>query len=733
MQVTQDRRLDGLKTWILDLAERLAQTRYLISVQRGLALSLPLIMVGAVALLLRSPPFPTPSFFHAELFIVFCDTLIASTFGIASLITLIGFSTTFTVLYASQNYQRLVNPAVTTMVVLSCFFVAMSSEGTNGFDAPLSLENSLLTALFTATISAPLFLYLSQIPRIRLPLGAFGDDPLVGDVFLLMPAAIGTVFLFALGKFLLVATVIPDLDAALDNFLASLPSKIEDGLLLALTYEFFAQALWFFGLHGPNVLYPVQEAIFTPASDANINAAASGLEPPYAITTMFFAFFARFGGSGSTLCLIFALLIAGRSSNSRRFALVALVPGIFNVNEPLIYGIPLVLNPVYVIPMLVTPLVQTFIAYATIILEWMPPAISRPTWTTPVLFSGYLATGSISGTLVQAFSLTVGTLLYIPFVRISEQVTQQRSSKLLKSLMLRVANSSDATPQSNVIEYHGPERRLANVLSRDLEMALRESKELFLEYQPQINVSERRLSGAEALLRWNHPLFGPISPPLIIALAEENGQMDELGYFVLREACAMRAEWRYWLADECCLAVNVSPRQLKDPNFCANALAIIRKSGLTPEQIELEITETGALLPDKQAVQALHDLRLAGIRIALDDFGMGHTSIHYLKELPLDTIKIDRSLTNVALNKANELIVKSILELGVSMDISVMVEGIEEEEQLERFLSLGCTTFQGYLFSKPIPGYAFPSFAQSLYLDDAKQQWQPPTQSVKAS
>ncbi|MBS8258963.1 EAL domain-containing protein [Roseibium polysiphoniae] len=717
-----DAKISRLKTGILDLSERFEHNPYFIATHRSLALSLPLIMLGAIALLLRHPPFPAFGFLKSPHFTSFCDALIDCSFGIAALVILIGFSITLANLQPRKPGQLRANSALTTMVVVACFFVIVAPDADAGFVEVLSIRENILTALATSALACWLLFRLSQIRVLRLPVGAFGHDPLIGDVFLLMPAAMATIVIFCIAKMLLMISIVPGLEALFASFLVAIPAMANDQLISSLLYEFSSQVLWFFGLHGPNILSPVHDVVFDPAADANALAARAGTIPPYILTTQFFDFFTRMGGSGSTLCLILALVIAGKTATSRKFAFIALIPALFNVNEPLMYGIPLVLNPLYVIPLITTPLVQAIVAYNAIDLHLVPRITEYATWTTPVFASGYLITGSIAGSLLQVVGLVIGTLIYIPFVRLSEQVGMLRNVKLLETLNNQVESQHAQFAGAHLLEMHGAEGRLATTLARDLDEAVKSSNQLFLEYQPQINVRNREVSGTEALLRWEHPSLGRIAPPLIIALAEESGYLDELGFFILREACTKRAEWSHWLAEDCTLAVNVSPRQLSNPDFCEKALHIIRESGLTPKQVELEITETSALLPDKRAVLTLHELRIAGVRIALDDFGMGHTSIHYLKELPLDTIKIDRSLTNVALNKANELIVKSILELGESMSISVMVEGIEEEEQLERFMSLGCTVFQGYLFSKPMPAVAFPSFAQSLYMEDAKQR-----------
>jgi EAL domain-containing protein (putative c-di-GMP-specific phosphodiesterase class I) len=210
--------------------------------------------------------------------------------------------------------------------------------------------------------------------------------------------------------------------------------------------------------------------------------------------------------------------------------------------------------------------------------------------------------------------------------------------------------------------------------------------------------------GVEALLRWDHPVYGAVPPPVTVALAEDIALIDRLGERVLRLACRQRVAWGEAIAPDVMISVNVSPRQLQAPDFDRMVLRVLAEEGLEPRLLELEITESTSLAPALQAIEALQRLRKAGIRIALDDFGMGHTSLRYLRELPLDTLKIDRSLTFTSQGNLNEHVIRSIVDLSRTLGLTPVVEGIEQPEQLPRFIDLGCAHFQGYLFSRPLGG-----------------------------
>lgn len=699
-------RLSNLGTGAQDLAERISRNSFLVAIQRSLALPLPLIMVGAFALLFRYPPFAwlqvsSDTAFGAS-FNNILDTLIAGTFGVSALVVLFGFSFVLTSQQIRNDNRERASPIIAAIVVISCFFIITAPTDYESLKSALALNEGLLVALLVSASGGALFLYLANLKFLRLPVKSLGNDPLVGDVFMTLPAGMITIAVFAgIKTFLVAVNFSAGVALVADTVLASFGDNA-NSLGFALLYATLTQVLWFFGVHGPNMLHTVQEKVLIPATDANFQAIAIGHEPTNIFTSQFFDFFVRMGGSGSTLCLIFALLFASRSLNSRRFAVFALLPALCNVNEPLLFGIPLVLNPVYAIPFVMVPVVQTLVGYVAIIAEWMPKTSYGANWTTPAILSGYVVTGSFAGALVQIVALALGTALYVPFVRFSERLARHRGDTILASL-LKIAESRAASQQASwYLDQAGEERRVALALSQDLEEALWSRKELFLEFQPQLDINGRYVCGVEALLRWNHEYYGRVPPPITVALAEDIGKTDELGLRVLEMACRRRMQWADLVPEAFVMSVNVAPRQLLRTDFDEEVLRILDKIGMSPRSLELEITESTALLPDVHAIDALKRLRMAGVRIALDDFGMGHTSLHYLRELPLDTVKIDRSLTALSGNQVEEHIIRSIIDLSRSLNISTIVEGVEHEEQLERLCALGCRRFQGYYFSKPL-------------------------------
>lgn len=236
-------------------------------------------------------------------------------------------------------------------------------------------------------------------------------------------------------------------------------------------------------------------------------------------------------------------------------------------------------------------------------------------------------------------------------------------------------------------------------LEGDLSRALLEG-DLEVYYQPILDVRGRTIAACEALVRWNHPERGFISPAEFIPIAEDAGLIDQLGLWVLTTACREAAQW----PDNVRVAVNVSPLQFKQATFALKTAGILAASGLAPTRLELEITEAVLIQDDDEALAILHHLRGLGVRIGLDDFGTGYSSLSYLQRFPLDKIKIDRSFVEgVEHDDFSSSIVRAIVDIAAARNMATTAEGVETQDQLDHLRELGCDQIQGYLFSKPLP------------------------------
>ena len=259
----------------------------------------------------------------------------------------------------------------------------------------------------------------------------------------------------------------------------------------------------------------------------------------------------------------------------------------------------------------------------------------------------------------------------------------------------------------NTVRFFDPAMQAALEQRLKLELELRQalpSHELQLYYQAQVD-SVGRVVSAEALIRWVHPVRGLVSPVQFIPLAEESGLILPIGIWVLETACAQLKEWeKKELTRELKLAVNVSARQFRQADFVALTRNIVEQSGIDPRYLKLEMTESMVIDNVADTIEKMHQLKALGLTFSMDDFGTGYSSLAYLKRLPLDQLKIDQSFVRDISHDPNDAaIVQTIITMGNTLGMNVIAEGVETQEQLNFLRLHGCATYQGYLFSRPVP------------------------------
>ncbi|MFI3154780.1 MAG: PAS domain S-box protein [Methylococcaceae bacterium] len=250
------------------------------------------------------------------------------------------------------------------------------------------------------------------------------------------------------------------------------------------------------------------------------------------------------------------------------------------------------------------------------------------------------------------------------------------------------------------------------VLETRLRRAL-EQQELRVFFQPQVDIASGRIVGAEALVRWQDPVEGLIPPIRFIPIAEETGLIVEIGGWVLRETCRQGRQWLDEGLPPLTLAVNVSAYQFRRSDICTLVAKVLNETGFPPEQLELEITESGLMANQDNATAILSNLRALGVRLAIDDFGTGYSSLGYLKNFPLDVLKIDKSfIDDIPFRQDDMEIAATIVAMGHILGFKVLAEGVETAEQLAFLQAKGCDSYQGYIKSKPLPRH---EFAQLLH------------------
>ena len=272
----------------------------------------------------------------------------------------------------------------------------------------------------------------------------------------------------------------------------------------------------------------------------------------------------------------------------------------------------------------------------------------------------------------------------------------------------------DAQSRGGGFKYYCSETDAAAVRKLRVEHMLDEAldrRELSLVFQPINDVESGRIVAAEALLRWHGEDGSQIVPDEFIPIAEESGQIIRVGEYVLDEACRQLKVWRESGMALPHICVNVAKAQLVSSGFCETVAKTLEVHELDPSSLELEISERGVLAGDHEIIVQLQELKNLGVRLSIDDFGTGDSAIAYLKELPVDVLKIDRSyIRGIVNDRKDSAIASAMIALGQRLDLLVVAEGVECADQLKQLRELGCDAFQGFLVSRPVPGETFEKF-----------------------
>jgi len=307
--------------------------------------------------------------------------------------------------------------------------------------------------------------------------------------------------------------------------------------------------------------------------------------------------------------------------------------------------------------------------------------------------------------LTQGFALAGREYHISASIGVSTYPDDARSAaELLKNADIAMYRAKEQG--RNTFEFYAAQHNVHSVERLGLESGLRralERGELVLHYQPQVDLASGRVVGTEALVRWEHPKHGLLTPASFIDIAEETGLIVPIGQWVLHAACSTQRAWREAGLGRLRMSINLSPRQFMHEGLMSDIAAIVRLSGGDPALIELEITEGMVMQDPERAVTLLRDMRQIGVHVAIDDFGTGHSSLAYLKRFPVDNLKIDRSfIADIPADRGDAAITQAIIAMAHSLGLKVIAEGVETQEQFDFLAAQGCDEYQGYFFARPM-------------------------------
>lgn len=469
--------------------------------------------------------------------------------------------------------------------------------------------------------------------------------------------------------------------------------------LHGISYVLLRSVPWFFGLHGYYLFMDIDVA-FTAAAKINISDWHNGHGALNILSPVFYDMWCNSGGTGNTLSLIICILMQKKSTH-RRLLAVSAPMALFNINEPLIFGFPIVLNPVMIIPFVLTPLLSYFVAYGATYLDVIPRISEIVSWSTPGPIKVWLASGhSLNALMLYIFLVIVGVLIYRPFVKNSLKQTSTENTDLdLLTGEMKIHQPTDfemVPNYSHVVEEN-------SYIEAQLQIEkLQTSGKFILYFQPQVRLSDHKIVALEALIRHQSD-DGKITPPVFLKYYERTGLMPEIDFWVMEHALSYVRE-NMSEAENMAISINISPQTLIDYRL----LNVVRKVLAEPLpagwKLEFEITESQKVQEPVRVAEVLEKMRNLGIKIALDDFGSGYSTLHYLTRYPLDKIKLDRSMVLGLAKPDGFNFLKQVVKLCTVIQCEILIEGVETAKELDQVNSAGIELCQGFLFHRPLPG-----------------------------
>lgn len=573
----------------------------------------------------------------------------------------------------------------TIIVSLGCYFLLAGVM--QGNKVALGAKGMFL-AIISAGLSSAIYIFISKRMKRRQLLADGADMNLWSSIDMIFPITVTFASMGLANNLILKATGAGNMYELLSGMMSQFFEKIGNGFAGGFTYTFMNSFLWFFGVHGSDVLESAAETLFQ----------STGI-----LTRPFINNYVSIGGSGATLCLFIALLFVSKRRGTRKLMKISALPMIFNINEIMVFGLPIIYNPVFWIPFILVPVVNYTVSYGVMSLGLVPEITNEIQWTTPILLNGYLSTGSIKGVLLQLVNVAIGVVIYAPFVRLYDKTKASTFNTEYEYMLERLKESEESRTPIRLTSSERSFGWMGKALAADLEYAF-EHDELKLFYQPQYN-HEEKCVGAEALLRWKHHSLGWIYPPMIIKLAEEIGIQEKLEKWVIKTATEDANKIRKEHPD--CpikISVNVTGAMIQKKSFAEYLLDTAKQNHMKELGICIEITEQDALLLDDTLRERFLHLREAGYILAVDDFSMGSTSIGYLTDSHFELLKLDGKLVKgIVSNPRCTEIIASIVQLSDSLGVKVLAEYVSDESIRRKLETVGCLLYQGWYYSPAIP------------------------------
>lgn len=675
------------KERVMKIFFKIENSHLLSIIRRGLTMLVPVIVVGALAHAILYFPNALFTYWITEQqawISAFLEMVYRGTFGMFSMILVVALAVSYSI-EQGEAIDKMFFYAITAIASFGTQLVVVDSETVWNILG----NQGCFVAMVVGLISSFIFSKLDRIEIISLRKYTLGMDAVLANAIQsIFPATI-TVGIFALFEYVLLKiSGGKDIYTLWTTFSENMFASIGNEFLSALLYTVLVHVLWLLGFHGSHMMENVALTHFQTVGEDVI------------FSKSMFDTYVTMGGCGTTICVLIAIFLFAKKKRTRNIGKLAVPTVIFNANEILNFGIPIMLNPVFAIPFICVPILALILSYEAVAFRIISPVCNEITWTMPVIVSGYVASGSIAGVILQIIIIVLGVIIYAPFLKMYEKIYDLRMQEEITKLVDELQEYEKKGENPNFLHRMDDTGMVTRMLLQELRIAIRQ-KELFLLYQPQVD-GDGKCIGAEALLRWKHPEYGFMYPPLIIYLAKEGNILTELERMLFDTAIRAIKQVSDSRGEEFKISVNITAHSLnwEIEEYIEQKL---KEYHVPAKYLWIEITEQDMLTNSDMVVRKISRLKEAGHKLLIDDFGMGHTSLIYLESEHFDVVKLDGSLVrDIISKKTNQKIVGSVIELAKKLNVKVVAEYVETEEEYHLLKLMGCDWYQGYLFSKPI-------------------------------
>lgn len=657
---------------------------------------IPVFLIGAFTLVLQNFPIPSVAGFinnaWGGLINKGLGYIYDATYGVVAVYVLVllsfKYSISLTKGFSSIN-------VLNTMTVLASYFVLIGGErliDSNGnelkvFFLNCTSERNIFLAVVVAVVATRINVSLHKYLNFQHS-GQNVSTDFTRTVRGMMPMVITVAAFLLLAMSVSAFTTYNHLGDLLIS-IANVPfRKMGKSLFSGICVIILQTVAWFFGIHGNNMFQDLTSVIFPDGAGE-------------VFSKTFLDTYAIIGGTGATVGLIILGIVYFRKREFKHLMYASIVPGVFNINESIIFGLPLVLNPVFIIAFVFTPVINFVIAYFATTSGLVPMVVNDVNWTTPPVISGYQATGSWKGALLQTILILVSVLMYLPFVRMFRNIQKRLLEEKIDEITNIIKECEKKNTHVNLSKLPDKHVRVISRLGERLKEDV-ENNNIVIHYQPQIDNKEQVVS-SEALLRWKGGMDKVIYPPLVIMLAKEYRVYGKLTKQIIMKALNDIIRIHNELGEYIPVSVNIDMEQLVDDEFIDWVIGMVKEYELPANILGLEITENTNLVETNNFAEILKLFRDNGIVVSIDDFSMGYTSLAYLQMNQFDYIKLDGGIIkNIEKNERSKEIVDSLISLGKNLGFEVVAEYVENRELQSMLQNMGCNKYQGYLYSPAV-------------------------------